>query len=770
MNLYLSFRTILTIAVLLLLTSCSTTRYVPKDEYLLKKYEITVTPPKSLAPSTLTSYIRQQPNIAIFGGWKFLLWVYNMSPKSESRWAKFLKETGQAPVIFDPEALERSKANIDRYVTSQGYYGNTFTDSIISKKRKATIYLNLQMGKQYVISTIGYEIQDSVMRSFILTDTSNSLLRNHPYLSETLLERESDRMVAHLRKFGYYNATRNHISFVADTLLGNNEAALTVSINDRSRDDKITAAAALQQRFKIESILVFPDWQPEKALQNNGYESNMDSINYKGIKIFSNGKLNLRPKVITRVNQLALGQYYNEQTVNATYNRFSALRFYSGVTLQFDALPAPNALNDSANIKMLDGVLNCRIRLTPSKIQGYKINLEASSNSSGLIGISPALSYFHKNIFRGGEWLTMGFSGNFQFKFNNPVKSTELGASTTITFPTFLFPFSQSWFNQYTPQTDINTSYSFQQRPEFIRNILSVNFSYSWRGGERLFYRFAPGQLNIVRLYRVDSTFYKSLNDPFLINSYQDHFDLGSSFTIYYTTDNAPVPKESYFYFRWTTDLSGNSLGLFSRSLKKNNNGSNLLWGTAYSQYWKNEINSVYTWKSNPKHSFAMRFYGGIGFAYGNSDAMPFEKLFYAGGANSLRAWQARAVGPGAMPVDTTFSIPNQTGDIKIEANVEYRPKLFWKVEGALFIDVGNIWTLRQHSGREAGVFRIADFSKSIAVAGGAGIRLNLDFVLLRLDMGLVLRDPYQQKWMPVSQWFKPNTYAIQFGVGYPFL
>ena len=204
--------------------------------------------------------------------------------------------------------------------------------------------------------------------------------------------------------------------------------------------------------------------------------------------------------------------------------------------------------------------------------------------------------------------------------------------------------------------------------------------------------------------------------------------------------------------------------------MKKAPNGSNMLWGTAYSQYWKNEVNSVYTWQPIPEHSVAFRLYGGIGVAYGNSDALPFEKLLYAGGANSLRAWQARAVGPGSMPIDTTFSIPNQTGDAKLELNMEYRPKLFWKVEGAIFVDAGNVWTIRQDLGREAGAFRIKDFHKSIAIAGGLGIRLNLEFVLLRLDMGLALRDPHQRKWTPVSQWFKPGTTAIQFGVGYPFL
>ena len=757
------------------LASCSTTRYVPEEEYLLKKYEITVTPQKSITTTTASSYIKQRPNTTFFLGWKILLAIYNISPKSESKWAKFLKETGEAPVIFDPDALEKSKANIDRYVTSQGYYFNTITDSISFKKRKATIYLNLNLGRQYRISAIHYEIPDSTMRSIIFSDTINSTLNRHSILSEALLERESERIAAHLRKFGYYNFTRNHISFIADTLLENNTASLTMLLKDGSNEDEIISATAHQQRFTIESIQVFPNWQPEKSLQNGDYRSAMDSTEYKGIKIYYTGKLNLRPQVIAKVNRLEKGKYYNEQLVNTTYNRFSSLRFFSGVTLQFDALNT-NILSSTIytdsldNTNVPDGALNCQIRLNPSKIQGYKINLDASSNSSGLIGLSPALSYFHKNIFKGGERLTMNFAGNFQFSFNNPIKSTELGASAALSFPTFLFPVPHQWFNRYTPQTDMSTSYSFQQRPEYIRNILSFNFGYNWQNGERLYFRFSPVQLNMVRLYNVDSTFYKSLQDPFLINSYQDHFDLGSSFTLYYTTDNSPVPKRSYWYFRWTTDLSGNTLGLFYKNMPKDSVGSRMLLGTAYSQYWKNEINSVYTWRPVPEHSVAMRLYGGIGVAYGNSNAMPFEKLFYSGGANSLRAWQARAVGPGSMPLDTTFSIPNQTGDVKLEANIEYRPKLFWKLEGALFIDAGNIWTLRQDLGREAGAFRFKDFYKSIAVAGGVGIRLNLEFVLLRLDFGLILRDPHVRQWMPIYNWFKPNTYAIQFGVGYPFL
>jgi len=267
----------------------------------------------------------------------------------------------------------------------------------------------------------------------------------------------------------------------------------------------------------------------------------------------------------------------------------------------------------------------------------------------------------------------------------------------------------------------------------------------------------------------MDPNFYESLMDPFLKNSYRNHFDFGSGASIYYTTDASPMPKKSYFYFRWTNDIAGNLLSVFNNSLATDTTGVKMIWNTPYAQYFKTDFTLGYTYRPYSTYAIATRFNVGVGYAYGNSRVLPFEKLFYAGGANSLRGWQARSVGPGSTAIDTTFSIPNQTGDVKLEFNVEYRFNMFWNFEGALFVDAGNIWTLRSEVGEEEGLFRIKDFYKSMALNWGAGIRLNLDFVILRLDMGIVTYDPYKKSWIGPSQWFKPNTYALQFGVGYPF-
>ena len=281
--------------------------------------------------------------------------------------------------------------------------------------------------------------------------------------------------------------------------------------------------------------------------------------------------------------------------------------------------------------------------------------------------------------------------------------------------------------------------------------------------------------MNIVNLFNLDEDFYKTLaNDPFLKNAYQNHFDLGSGATLYYTTNSSTNPQETYFYSRLQFDIAGNLLSTFKSLMQKDANGSGMIWNTPYSQFVRGELTIGRTWVfgRNSGQSIATRLLAGAGHAYGNSSALPFEKHFYGGGANSLRGWQARTVGPGLSPRDTSFVIPNQTGDMKLEANLEYRFNMFWKVAGAVFMDAGNVWTLNTDKAateRES-MFRWDTFGQSIAANWGVGLRLNFGFLLLRVDMGMKIHDPARtDKWVNPGQWLKRDNYALHFGVGYPF-
>ena len=260
------------------------------------------------------------------------------------------------------------------------------------------------------------------------------------------------------------------------------------------------------------------------------------------------------------------------------------------------------------------------------------------------------------------------------------------------------------------------------------------------------------------------------IKNPIMWNSYLDHFGLGMGTTLYYTTDASVNPQSSYHYARLQVNTAGNLLSAFNRWMKEDEFHSRTIWDTAYSQFIRAELTLGKTWRfgHNDEQAIATRLLAGAGYGYGNSSALPFEQQFYSGGANSLRGWQARSVGPGRSEANDFFVIPNQTGDVKLEANVEYRFNMFWKLYGALFIDAGNIWVLDDYATDQQ--FRWDNIGPSIAADWGFGLRVDLNFILVRLDTGFITRDPSRsQPWTGPDQWFRRGGYAIHFGVGYPF-
>lgn len=752
-----SFYYFLSMLLAFLLFSCSTVKLVPQGQSVLKENIIEIVNNDSLNSGKLNQYIRQQPNNSFLFGWNPFVVIYNWSNGKNNGWDRFVKKVGQQPVILDTLLVQRSSSNLRNHLTSIGYYNSTVNDTVVTKKKKSKVYYSIKTGSSYIINDIFYSIRDTAIERIVMNNLSASLVKTGSMLSEQTLDKESERLTNILRERGYYNFTKNYFLFEADTLKRDGTAQLLVKIENYTRNETPKDARD-HQLYSIRNISLFSDYDPMRGSEES--LSMYDVIKTKDLEIYNRGNRPIRPRILAKMNTLRPGELYNEKKATNTYNRFVSLRYFSGVNIQFDEVDA-----DSSQLKR---EVDCTIRLTPSKNQGYKLNLEASSNSNKLLGISPAVSYYHKNLFKGGEWFTLGFMGNFQFKLNDPIRSTELGISAGLSIPSFLL-LPDSLFKSSVPRTDINIGYNFQSRPEFTRNLISLSYGYNWKSGERLFYSVNPAQLNVIRLYNMDPKFYESLMDPFLKNSYRNHFDFGSGASIYYTTDASPMPQHSYLYFRWSNDIAGNLISLFNNSLSADTTGAKTIWKTPYAQYFRSDFTFGYTYKPYSSYSIATRFNVGIGYAYGNSRVLPFEKLFYAGGANSLRGWQARSVGPGSAAIDTTFSIPNQTGDVKLEFNVEYRFNMFWNFEGALFVDAGNIWTLRSESGKESGLFRIKDFYKSMAINWGAGIRLNLDFVVLRLDLGMIARDPFKKSWVGPEKWFQTDTYAIQFGVGYPF-
>lgn len=759
------------ILILGIASSCSTTRVLTEDQLRLKSNVVEVTNSKDYpdykGQSNIGNYVRQKANTYFIktkkGGWNPFLYVYNWANGKDKGWDKFVKKLGQEPVIFDPSMVEDSKENIENHLRFLGFYNSKVNDSIQIKNKNAVVFYNVKLGKRYPIHKISYEILDPNIREDILKDTVNSLVKKGMPLSEELLDKESARSAAYLKNMGYYEFTKNYYFFAADTVSVKDSAILKISVKNYTRNES-SEESRPHRKFYFGNVNIFPvsDNVKYRVSVSEKIPQILDTLQYNEITILYDKQRKIRPSVLYKMNRVTPGMVYSEDVVNNTYQRFANMRLYNSVSVELN--------------KVDTNIVDCFIRLIPSKTHGYQVNLEASTNASGLIGISPEISYYNRNIFKGGEWLSLSVMGNFQVSVKNETRAIEFGANAGLSFPTFLL-LPSSVFRNIIPRTDINLTYNYQQRPEYSRNMIGGKFGWSWGSkNNKWYFQATPLQINIVNLPYYSPQFMESLTNPFVREAYKNHFDLGLGYNMQYSSTPSINPKVSYLKASLQVDISGNLISAFNKFMPKDSTGAYTIWDSPYSQYIRAEGSASYTWmfgKDN-KQALAVRGLIGAGFAYGNSSKMPFERLFWGGGPNSLRGWSGRSIGPGSAPMDTTFSIPNQTGDMRLEANIEYRFPLFSVFRGAIFFDWGNVWNLQKEKESTPGendytTFTFKNMFKTSSLSTGLGLRLDINFVVVRFDWGIKLYDPTTFQWRGVEQWFKRGGFAFQFGIGYPF-
>ena len=688
----------------LLATGCATQR-LAEGEYRLAGNKIKVVG-KQISSSELTSYLAQKPSASFLG----------------------IRRPGTPLVIHDDSQVQTSADNIENHLEYIGYYGSKVTSEVEYQGKKAYVTYFVTPGKRYTIRSIDFELpEDEEFRQEFETDKPRITIKEGQYLSESALEAETVRSAEFFRNRGYYGFDKSFYFCEADTLSHDGTAALTMAIRDYSRNGSPDEAKP-HRKFTIGNVtLSYPKEVP------------------------------IRTYVLEELNVLRPGMPYSERAVNATYSRLSNLSVFNSVNVTMNPVS--------------DNVVDCDINLLNGGVQGFKANLEASVNSTGLFGISPQLNYFHKNFFHGGELFNLGLKGNFQFKTKDKIRSTEFSVSSSLRIPKLIGLPNSLFRGPNLPHTDLSLGFSYQDRPEYKRTMITTSFGYTGNLGRNFFYQFFPFQANIVRLFSVSESFAERLvSDLFLLNAYSDHFDMGMGGMLYYTTDPTPIPKRTYTYGRLSFDLAGNVLSLFNSAMPTNQIGQHTIWQIPYAQYVRGELQLGQTIRfgGGDNQAVAFRFLVGAGYGYGNSTTVPFEKQFYAGGANSMRGWQARALGPGRVqPWTEYFLIPSQTGDFKLEANVEYRFPIVWKLEGALFADAGNVWNLRLADYMEGSNFSF----DTIAADWGLGLRVNLDFILVRIDLGAKIYEPCRpagEGLIGPDQGFKSGNFALHFGVGSP--
>ncbi len=616
---------------------------------------------------------------------------------------------GATPAVYNRRSTAQSKNAMSEHLQKMGWYGARIDTVVSYHGRNADVRYRVSGGHRFPIRSILWPSEgDSLFLEDFLADTSKVLFHKGDYLCEDVIDSEIERSISSLHRKGYYSLENSRYRIAIDTLSYRGEAII---------------------HYNIEGSV------PKAHIGNV-------SISYPK-------DMNVRSSVLEGLNQIHPGDVYDAGKVSSTYSRFSSVRMFQSVGVNM------SSQEDGSRV-------DCDISLTQSKLQGFRTNLEISTNSSGLFGVSPQLVYYHKNLFGGGEWLNIGFTGNFQFKVGDDTRATETGTSASLNIPGIIGISFDKLKGSEIPHTEFNLSFSHQNRPEYTRNLFSGSVSFSGVLSRRFSYQVYPLQLGYVRIFNLNESFASRLErNPYMRYSYQDHTDAGVSLALNYFSDARSNPNSSYWGASLQGDVSGNIISLFGRLLPQSESGERLLFGAPFSQYARFELSLRRSQRfgSDDSQALAFRLIGGLGSAYGNSSAIPYEKQFYVGGASSMRGWQARSLGPGSSPVDETFSIPSQTGNVRLEADLEYRFPLFWLLEGALFAETGNVWD------SSTGV-RLSD----LAADYGLGLRLNAKLLIVRLDLGIQARNPsLESPWLSPESAFSSRAFAVHFGVGYPF-
>lgn len=773
----------------ILLAACSVTKHVPEGQYLLDKVDIQVDDNGTIDKTELYNFLRQTPNHKVLGFAKLQLATYNLSGRDSTKWYnRWLRRVGQPPVIYDPELTDASARQLRLALINRGYVDAQVEADTVSKtgKKRIDVHYRILPGEPFRVENISYNIPDTTLRRLILASARESDLRPGMLLDRNILDEERGRITALLRNAGYYKFNREYITFTADTVASSKDVALTLNL--LAPDTRATAgisavpadSLALSPHMHHSYIVRRITFVLDDSFGNNtANAAPRDTVTYAGSYFIFGPDRYLSPKILDEMCYIQPGKPYSAAAVERTYEALGRLSILKFINIEMEPV---GALGDT-------GILDAYIYLARNKKMSLAVEAEGT-NSEGDLGFGVGLTYQHRNLNKGSQLLTAklrtnyeSISGNFEGLINK--RYTEYAAEVGITFPKFECPFlSKSFKQRRLASTEFTVSANYQERPEYTRLIFGTAWKWKWQQYRRDNTRrqtFDLIDINYVRLPRSTLNFIDEIapDNPLLRYSYEDHFIMRMGYTFTRTNRRAPTATVNALAvqpiitnLRISAEAAGNLLYAISNLAgQKRSEGVYKILGIQYAQYLKGEFDYSYTRNFNDRNSLSWHTGFGIAFPYGNSSMVPFEKRFYAGGANGVRGWGVRTLGPGAYDArNSVTDFINQCGDIRLDLSLEYRARLFWVIEGALFVDAGNIWTIRDYPNQPGGVFRFNKFYKQLAAAYGLGIRLDFTYFLLRLDLGFKAHNPAknQEPW-PL---FHPNWKRdanFHFSVGYPF-
>jgi len=760
-------KTFFIIASIIVLYGCSSTKYVPDGKYLLNSVNI-LSDQKDFEKYDYLDYIRQTPNTKWFSWIKVPLYIYDLSGRdSTKRFNRMLKRIGDAPVIYDEQQTLRTKNELTNILNNMGYMSANVYTTTQTNHKKIDVTYHIVSGKPYRISSINKDIKDSLINKLFSRDSAASLLHAGMRLDINTLEAERTRITKYLTSNGFYQFNKEYISYSADTVKNSKNVDLTIHIAPYKTLPNGTIIC--HKQFSVKSVSFVTDYNPLHPERMSSEKQ--DSIIYKGYPIIYKNKIPLRPNILFDNNYITKGDLYNESLTQKTYsaiNKLSALKY---TAIKYDIDPVDST------------ALNCEILMNKAKPQSISFELEGT-NSEGDLGMAAAISTQHRNLFHGSEDLTIKLKGDYEAisglqdsKYNN---YTEYSVETNLNFPRFLLPFAKASFRKNVKANSaLDLQYDYQQSPEYSRNIFSGAWSYKWYSDKNLIqHRLDVINVSYTYLPWISTDFKNNyLQNSILEYNYNDQLIAGMNYSLSYSnidpTKLLTNSNQNSYTIRFNVESAGNMLYAMSKifNIRRNSDNRYAILDIGYEQYIKTDLDYAKKIIFDKRNALAFHGAFGIGVPYGNASQLPFIKRYFSGGANSVRGWLVRELGPGTYKGNEDVDFMNKSGDIKLDGSVEYRSKLFWHFCGAAFVDAGNIWTIKNYVGQEGGVFRFDKFYKQIAVAYGLGLRLDFQYFVLRFDGGMKAINPAYtgKEQFPFYHPSLHRDFAFHFAVGYPF-
>ncbi|RBN50722.1 translocation and assembly module lipoprotein TamL [Flavobacterium psychrolimnae] len=751
----------------LFISSCSNTKYLPEGELLYTGAKVKVEGKQTskkenkALKNQLQEIVRPKPNSSILG-LKPKLYIYNLAgtPKKEKGWRYWLKnKVGEPPVFYSTVDLEYNKSVLQNFSENSGYFNTKTTADSTRKGKKASAEYLVNPAKQYKIREVKFPTDSSIISTAVRNTRRRSLLKKEEGYSLDAIKEERVRIDARLKEKGFFYFNPDYLKVQVDSTVADHQVDLIVKVKEET-------PSLAETPYKINKIIVYPNY----SIGIDSVKNNMDSIQkYNDLTIIDPENL-FKPRIFDRALYFKKEDLYNRTDHNLSLNRLVNLGTFKFVKNQF-------RVSDTTG-----NYLDAYYYLTPLPKKSIRLELLAKTNSANYTGTELNLNWSNRNAFRGAELLTISAFGGIEVQVsgqNNGFNVYRFGTEANLIWPRLVAPFKLNSPSGFVPKTKATLGYEFQNRTKlYSLQTFKGSFGYLWKESEQKEHLLNITEITYASPQNVTPLYQEQINvNPSLEKVIEKQLIFGPTYSYTYT-NTLQRRKKNTFYYKGTIDLAGNIAGLASgANIQKGDTIK--LFDVPFSQFIKIENDFRHYYRLGPDSQIATRVIAGAGFAYGNSRELPFIKQFFIGGTNSLRAFRARSIGPGSFDgasTNTNAFLPDQSGDIKLEFNTEYRAKIYGLVKGALFIDAGNIWLLNENTEKPGAKFS-KKFLNEIAVGAGAGLRFDFSFLILRTDLAFPLRKPYLpdgDRWVldkidfGSGPWRRENL-VFNLAIGYPF-